>query len=229
LRIEVRSPLVSLGHLEKEKKIISFSACTHTPWRPSKIPPLSPHTLSITIRLPMSSTLLAISWAMDGVRGRLFNPSHRRLPCASICYSGWALRQACEELGLTQRQGSVLKHHPPPLSQPAHSTRLLQRQTRITDRSARQSTMRWIEQSSSNSIHSPRYGQLSGAHGEPYCNRECVRRVRGDFAWSPQCAYAHRKRDIFCFFFQMTGRYQWASHFVSRRLLRLLNMDDKLP
>jgi hypothetical protein len=68
----------------KRKKIISFSAHTRTPWRPSKIPPLSPHTLSITIQLPASSTLLAISWAVDGVRGQLFNPSHRRSPCASI-------------------------------------------------------------------------------------------------------------------------------------------------
>ena len=51
----------------------------------------------------MSSTLLAISWAVDGVRGRLFNPSHLRLPCASIGYSGSALQRACEELGLPQR------------------------------------------------------------------------------------------------------------------------------
>jgi hypothetical protein len=71
--------------------------------RPSKIPPLSPHTLSITILLPVSSTLLAIFWAVDGVRGQLFNPSHRRLPCACISYLGLALRQACEELGLPQR------------------------------------------------------------------------------------------------------------------------------
>jgi hypothetical protein len=70
---------------------------------PGKIPPLSLHTLSITIRLLVSSTLLAISWAVDGVRGQLFNPSHCRLPCASIGYSGLALRQACEELGLPQR------------------------------------------------------------------------------------------------------------------------------
>ncbi len=51
----------------------------------------------------MSSTLLAISRAVDGVRGWLFNPSYLRLPCASIGYSGLALRQACEELGLPQR------------------------------------------------------------------------------------------------------------------------------
>ncbi len=70
-----------------------------TPWRPSKIPPLSPHTLSITIRLPVSSTLLAISWAVYGVRGQLFNPSHCRLPCFFINYLGLALQQACEERG----------------------------------------------------------------------------------------------------------------------------------
>ncbi len=40
---------------------------------------------------------------MDEVRGQLFNPSHRRLPCASIGYLGSALQQACEELGLPQR------------------------------------------------------------------------------------------------------------------------------
>jgi hypothetical protein len=143
----------------KKKKNVSFSACTCTPWIPRKIPPLSPHTLSITIQLPVSSTLLAISRAMDGVRGQLFNPSHRRLPCTLIGYSWLALRQLCEELGLPQRQGSVLKHHPPPLSQPVHRTRSSQSQSQMTNRSARQSTMRWIEQSSSNSIHGPRYGQ----------------------------------------------------------------------
>jgi hypothetical protein len=51
----------------------------------------------------MSSTLLAKSRAVDGFRGRLFNPPHCRSPCASIGYSGLALRQACEELGLPQR------------------------------------------------------------------------------------------------------------------------------
>jgi hypothetical protein len=34
------------------------------------------------------------------------------------------------------------------------------------------------------------------------------------------------KETIFFFFFQMTRRYQQASHFVSRRWLRLLNMDS---
>jgi hypothetical protein len=48
----------------------------------------------------MRSTLLAISRAVDGVRGQLFDLSHRRLPCASIGYSGSALGRACEELGL---------------------------------------------------------------------------------------------------------------------------------
>ncbi len=53
---------------------------------------------------------------MDGVRGQLFNPSHRRLHCASINYSG----RACEELGLPQRcctlaatmelEGGALEH-----------------------------------------------------------------------------------------------------------------------
>ncbi len=101
----------------KTKNNVSFSACTRTPWRPSKIPPLSLHTLSITIRLPMSSTLLAISWAMDGVRGWLFNPSHRRLPCAFIGYSGLALRWACEELGYPQRWCALAAMlQPPPYS-----------------------------------------------------------------------------------------------------------------
>ncbi len=40
---------------------------------------------------------------MDEVRGQLFNPSHCRLPCASIGYPGLALQRACEELGLPQR------------------------------------------------------------------------------------------------------------------------------
>jgi hypothetical protein len=51
----------------------------------------------------MSSTLLAISQAFDRVRRQLFNPSHCRMPCASISYLGLALRQECEELGLPQR------------------------------------------------------------------------------------------------------------------------------
>ncbi len=49
--------------------------------------PLSLRTLSITIRLPVSSTLLAISWAVDGVRGQLFNPSHRR--CLALLLVIW--------------------------------------------------------------------------------------------------------------------------------------------
>jgi hypothetical protein len=98
MRKEVRSPLVSPSHLEKEKNCLFFVR-TRTPWRPSKIPPLSLHTLSITILLPVSSTLLAISWAADGGRGQFFDPSHCRLPCASIGYLGLVLQQACEELG----------------------------------------------------------------------------------------------------------------------------------
>ncbi len=74
--------------------------------------------------------------AVDGVRGQLFDPSHRRSPCASIGYSGSALRRACEELA--------------------------------------------------------------------------------------------RKRVDFFFFIQMTGRYQRASHFISRRWLRLLNTDNSV-
>ncbi len=51
-------------------------------------------------------------------------------------------------------------------------------------------------------------------------------REREDFTWSPWCACARKKEMVF-FFFQMTGRYQWASHFVSRRWLQLLNTDNK--
>jgi hypothetical protein len=46
---------------------------------------------------------MAISWAVDGVRGQLFNPTHCMVPCVSIGYSGSALRRVCEDLGLLQR------------------------------------------------------------------------------------------------------------------------------
>jgi hypothetical protein len=34
------------------------------------------------------------------------------------------------------------------------------------------------------------------------------------------------EKETFFFFFQMTGRYQRGSHFISRRWLWLLNMDN---
>ena len=38
-----------------------------------------------------STTLLAISWAVDGVEQQLFDPFHSKSPCASIGYLGLAL------------------------------------------------------------------------------------------------------------------------------------------
>ncbi len=160
---------------------------TRTPWRPSKIPPLSPHTLSIIIQLLVSSTLLAMSWAVDGVRGQLFNPSHHRLPCASIGYSGLVLRQACEELGLPQRCCVLAA---------------------LTPSTARDMVIR-VELMGSGivieSVCRERGGNLLGLHGM---------RVRAE------------KETILFFFFQMTRRYERASHFVSQRWLRLLNTDN---
>ncbi len=49
------------------------------------------------------TTLLAVSWAADGVRGRLNVPSHLTLPCASIGYLKSALQRAPAELGLSTR------------------------------------------------------------------------------------------------------------------------------
>ena len=43
--------------------------------------------VSIAIPLPVSSTLLAISPAVDGVGGRLFDPSHRALALSAVSYS----------------------------------------------------------------------------------------------------------------------------------------------
>jgi hypothetical protein len=36
------------------------------------------------------------------------------------------------------------------------------------------------------------------------------------------------EKDVIFFYFQMTGRYQWASHFVSQRWLQLLNTNNKI-
>ncbi len=49
------------------------------------------------------TTLLAISWPVDGVRGRLNVPSNLTLPCASIGYLILALQRALAELGPSTR------------------------------------------------------------------------------------------------------------------------------
>ncbi len=42
--------------------------------------------VSIAIPLPVSSTLLAISPAVDGVGGRFFHPSHHALALSAVSY-----------------------------------------------------------------------------------------------------------------------------------------------
>jgi hypothetical protein len=49
------------------------------------------------------TTLLAVSRAADGVRGRLNVPTHLTSPCASVGYSISALRRAPAELGPSKR------------------------------------------------------------------------------------------------------------------------------
>ncbi len=51
---------------------------------------------------------MAISWAVVGVRGRLINPSHRKLPDDSKGYLGLVLRQARGEQGLTKSTLPIL-------------------------------------------------------------------------------------------------------------------------
>ncbi len=45
-----------------------------------------------------STTLSAITWAVDGIKPQLCNPSHVPLPCASVGGPGSALGRAREEL-----------------------------------------------------------------------------------------------------------------------------------
>jgi hypothetical protein len=56
---------------------------------------------------------------------------------------------------------------------------------------------------------------------------ESVCRERGGILLGLHGVRVHTEKEtIFFFFFQMTGRYQQASHFVSQRWLRLLNKDN---
>jgi hypothetical protein len=54
---------------------------------------------------------------------------------------------------------------------------------------------------------------------------ESVCRERGGILLGLHGVRVHAEIETI-FFFQMTGRYQRASHFVSRRWLRLLNTDN---
>jgi hypothetical protein len=55
---------------------------------------------------------------------------------------------------------------------------------------------------------------------------ESVCGERGGILFGIHSVRVHAEKETFFFFFQMTRRYQRASHFVSRRWLWLLNADN---
>ncbi len=70
----------------------------HTPPQPTtKFPNSGADKRGIRF-IRRSTTLSAITQAVDGIKPRLFNPSHLPLPCASVGGPGSVLRRAHEEL-----------------------------------------------------------------------------------------------------------------------------------
>ena len=77
----------------------------HTPPQPTtKIPICGVEKKGIRF-IHHSTTLSAISWAVGGVRQRLFNPSPPKSPRASIGYSQSALQRAPAEISRQSPRG----------------------------------------------------------------------------------------------------------------------------